>query len=189
MRFARYGMSFVLLGILGGVATAGCGDSTPQSPQGAYDVHFSGGPSCPIGSSVEAKVGDINDSVRSAVVVDSVDGTTVSCAVKGTGTFNVSGQIQKGGDNLDIEIDALPAGATKAAPAKGRVSFSSPQTVKPYNGDSAHLCNFYFLPGTKETVASGKVWLAFQCDQVVGEMNQTCSISESYAIFENCTTQ
>jgi len=36
-------------------------------------------------------------------------------------------------------------------------------------------------------VASGRVWVSFDCDQVSEGSMSTCKINPGFAIFENCT--
>jgi hypothetical protein len=188
MRFIRLGLSGLAFAAYASGSIA-CGDSVPPSPQGAYLVTFTRPAGCSI-SGHNAKVGDVTASQRNAVVVDATDGATVTCSVTGAGPFNVSGQIMKGADSLQIAIDSLPTSATKANPAKGSVSFASPNTVKAYVADGSKApCDFYFAD-PKESVASGKVWVAFSCPTVIAGgslMPDTCSLLESYILLENCT--
>ena len=80
---------------------------------------------------------------------------------------------------------AIAATATQASPAAGSVTFASPQTNLVDYTSSA--CSFYFLPGTPEAVAPGKIWVAFDCTAVSGG-GSTCEIAQSVALFEDCST-
>ncbi len=163
----------------------GCSDPVPPTPQGAYQVTFSS-PSSTCGiQGHNAKVGYIDGLERSSVVVDG-DGASVSCTVSGSGTFAVEAQITKDADNLQIAVPAITSAATPMNPVKGRVAFASPTTVSNYVADKNHECNFYFLPGSKEGVGAGKIWVAFQCPEVVAQ-DSTCRLLESYVLLENCT--
>lgn len=192
-------MTGVILALVG-VAALGCGSDVassttaggsssgvPLPPQGAFQVTFGAPAGCSIAGH-NAKVGDVNETQRNAVVVDGTDGATVSCAVTGAGPYSVAGQITMAADNsLQIEVDSLPADATKTNPAKGRVAFTSPNTAKAYIADAMHVCDFYFAAGSKESVAAGKVWVAFACPSITAEGMDTCALFESYVVLENCT--
>lgn len=58
--------------------------------------------------------------------------------------------------------------------------------MKTYVADKDHPCDFYFRD-KPEGIASGKIWVAFKCPQVIAEGQDTCALAESYALFENCT--
>lgn len=110
---------------------------------------------------------------------------TVQCSVTGTGTFSVSGTAKTVADVLAIDIPSISPSATEANPAVGTATFESAlHTADDSYGGS---CNFYFK-GDGQTVATGKIWGAFTCASVLdsGGQEDTCAISESYFVFENC---
>lgn len=185
MRFVRLGLSGLAFAVCAAGAI-GCSDPVPPPPQGAYQVTFTAPKGCSIAGH-NAKVGDVTQTQRNTVVIDGTDSSSVSCGVTGAGPFSVSGQVSKLADSLQIAVDSLPSNATKASPAKGRVSFASPNTAKAYVADGTHMCDFYFPAGSKESVAAGKVWVAFTCPTVIAEGMDTCALQESYIILENCT--
>jgi hypothetical protein len=63
------------------------------------------------------------------------------------------------------------------------VSYASSET----GGDtfSSSSCSFW-LGSDDQTVAPGKAWLSFSCDEVGSEGN-VCQIFEGYLAVENCT--
>ncbi|MDC0747678.1 hypothetical protein [Polyangium mundeleinium] len=168
-------VAFALLG--------GCSDPVPPTPQGAFNVQFSKtGATCPIASH-KSEIGTISASTKTAVVIDGVEGATVTCSVSGAGPFSVSAQLRLGSDGINLSIPAINVGATEASPATGSLAFFSDRTA----GDafSSSKCNFYFKEGTGEGIASGKIWVSFVCPEVV-ESTNTCGIAESHLILENC---
>lgn len=178
LRVACLAFPLVAFALLGG-----CSDPVPPTPQGAFNIQFTDtGVDCPIASH-RSEVGTISDSKKTAVVIDGVEGATVSCSVSGAGPFNVSAKIVLGSDGITLSIPAINAGATQMSPAAGSLSFFSDRTA----GDafSSSKCNFYFKEGTGEGVAGGKLWVSFVCPEVIESTNK-CGLSESHLILENC---
>lgn len=190
MRLARFALAVVSTSALA-VFAAACSDPVPPTPQGAWFaslVHNSG--ECDINGHTTA-VGSVTASGREGVLVSGTqsagEDVDVSCQVTGTGTFEVAGVVTLGGKGLQISIPKIDASATKDAPAAGSVSYNNADfTAGAYSSSTAKPCNFYFIPSTGEGVASGRIWVAFTCPEVVDGMS-TCSLGESFAIFENCT--
>jgi len=178
LRVACLAFPLVAFAFLGG-----CSDPVPPTPQGAFNVQFSDtGQDCDIASH-RSEAGVISASNRGAVLIDGMNGAQVTCSVSGSGPFNVSAKIVLGSDGINVSIPAINAGATLDSPAKGSFLFFSDRTA----GDafSSSSCNFYFKEGTGEGIAAGKLWVSFNCPEVLESMN-TCGISESHVIFENC---
>lgn len=188
MRVARLALAVVSTSALAVVAAA-CSDPVPPTPQGAFDVRLVSSSTCKIIGHT-TQVGSVTSSSKDNVLVagalvagDSVD---VTCQVTGTSSFAVSGVVSLAGEALQIEIPKIDSSATEDKPATGSISFSSSKTAGAYASSDASPCNFYFLPSTGEGVASGRIWAAFSCPKVDDKMS-TCSLSESFVIFENCT--
>jgi hypothetical protein len=168
------------------LGSSGCSDPVLPTPQGAWLVQFKDpGQDCSIAGHA-ANVGQVDAQTRTDVVIDGQNEATVSCTVSGSSSFSVDATASQNGKALQIVIDSISPSATIDNPAKGRVGFTSPNTVKTYIGDKDHPCDFYFK-NKSETVASGKIWVAFNCPEVIAEGQDTCQLNESYAIFENCT--
>ncbi|MDI1447021.1 hypothetical protein [Polyangium sp. 6x1] len=178
LRVACLAFPLVAFAFLGG-----CSDPVPPTPQGAFNVQFTDtGADCSIASH-RSEAGAITDTKKTTVLIDGVEGASVSCSVSGAGPFNVSAKISLGSDGINLSIPAINVGATEMSPAAGSFAFWSDRTA----GDafSSAKCNFYFKEGTGEGVAGGKLWVSFECPEVV-ESQSKCGISESHVILENC---
>jgi hypothetical protein len=136
-----------------------------------------------------AKVGDVTASEKVSVVVNGGN-VALDCVVSESspGTFHVEGTATQSGSSLAILIDGITASATAQGPAKGSLTYLSPKTIDPYLSSPGEPCDFYFLPGTPQGIAAGRIWAAFQCPSVEVE-GSICSIAESYVVFENCATK
>jgi hypothetical protein len=181
MRFALLALSATALATL-----AGCGpDEPPAIPQGAFNV--STVQTDPIACMIaghSTQVGEIDESHRKDVIASGMDGAVVNCTVSGTSPFSVNGDITQDDRHLAINIPSIKPGATLASPAVGTIQYSSVKTAgNAYGG----TCNYYFTEMTSETVASGRIWVSFQCDALVSGMS-TCPIKQGYVILENCLT-
>ena len=189
MRFARLALAVVSTSSLA-VFAAACSDPVPPTPQGAWTVQLVRDSSACNIIGHKAQVGSVTSNGRDAVLVDGAlvekDAVEVTCKVSGTSSFEVSGVASLSGQGLQIDIPKIDASATKEAPAHGSVSFSSSITAGAYSSLSETPCDFYFLPSTKEGVVSGRIWVAFSCPKVQDKMS-ICALSESFALFENCT--
>jgi hypothetical protein len=110
----------------------------------------------------------------------------VTCKVYQESTgfgVHASASIPAGTDSLQIDVDGLTTGASKASPVMGTVSYVSSKTVTAF---TSSMCSFYFVAGGSEGVAAGKVWTAFTCAEFDSGQITGCTVSESYAAFENC---
>lgn len=184
MRFALVAFSAAALATL-----AGCSDPVPQSADGAFWVATTqANPlECQI-AGFTAQVGAIDATERTTVVTDGTNGTSVQCEITGMAApFNVHGRIDDSANSanfLEITIPSISPKATKDMPAQGSLTLSAAKTAgEPYGGN----CNFYF-EGGKETVASGRAWLSFECDALTSGMS-TCPLKQGYVILENCLTE
>ncbi len=155
-------------------------------PSGAYLVHFVGGAGCNV-QSHQGTLGSVTAATHGAVVANGTDGAQVTCSVAGTGPFKVSASITQGDNALSIEVGSLPATATKKDPATGGATFASSTTTgKTFSVASTdpNACTFYFI--APESIAPGKVWLAFACTSLSNDTQDTCQAYESYVLLENC---
>jgi hypothetical protein len=167
---------------------AGCSDPVPQTPDGAWIVStIQDDPTmCHIAAHND-EVGQLNDAQKIAVETDGVNGAQISCTVapNTNGSFQVSALAIKDDKTLQITIPEITPKASKDAPALGAISYESVKTAVPYAGN----CNFYFATSPPETVAEGKIWVAFNCAAIIsGETMSTCPVSQGYALFESCLT-
>lgn len=186
MRFSRFALAVLSTSALA-VFAAACSDPVPPTPQGACTVSIvSSGADCHIMGHT-TKVGSVTAGTRDNVLVSGgIEGANVTCQVTGTSSFAVTGKVTLDGEGVTISIPKIDSSATKMAPAPGTASFGSQETGGTYSSPKETPCNFYFTQNTGEGVASGRIWVAFTCDTVIQEQS-TCSLSESFAIFENCT--
>lgn len=184
-------MRFAVLVVLSAAAFltfAGCGESVPQSADGAFWLTTTQPDplACTIAGHT-VQVGAVDATERKTVIVDGTKGTVVSCEVTGTkAPFNAHGKLDdltNSGSFLEINIPSISPDATLDNPAMGSLSYSAPKTGgNPYAG----TCKFYFEG--KGSVASGRIWVSFQCDGLTSGMS-TCPLKQGYAIFENCLTE
>ena len=182
MRLVRLAFSLVALAGL-----VSCGDPVPPTPQAAFFVNFSDtGASCPQGSH-QSELGVVSAIARSGVVVDGTNNTQVRCTVSGSGSFKIDARATQV-DSLTLNVPSISPSATQAAPATGNVAFLSAETAgNQYSAPSETPCQFWFQQGTPQSVGAGKVWLTFQCPQVIDGNGNQCRITESFALFENCS--
>lgn len=178
--------SSLVLGLVGLAGAAGCSDPVPPTPQGAFQATFvSDSAMCGIAGHNTA-VGAVSSSTKDKVIVSGTDGADVECTVSGSGTFSVQAKISQAGQGLEINIPKLTAGATKDNPATGSVNYASAKTSGTVFSSTADApCNFYFSSDS-QGVASGRVWITFDCPKVVQGTMKTCKIGPGFAIFENC---
>lgn len=173
---------------LGSLAfVTGCSEPVPPTPQGAWSVDFTQtDPTMCLIAGHNSGVGAVSADARDKVEIDGLDGASITCEVNGAGPFSASGQASQNGRNLSILIASISPTTRKDAPVKGGVSYASEKTAgEPYS--SSGDCDFWFDEGTNQSVAAGKIWVAFACPLVVNSTDK-CGISQGYAIFENCTT-
>jgi hypothetical protein len=187
-------------------AVTGCSSTPPISPDGAWSFNMDGetpasapnGDTCQLAGIMET----LGDVLGTSIITRITDGTqpatengltaSVTCSVIGTSTFDVLATASVGTPGaeatktLTIDIPAITSAATSASPATGSATFANSATSDiPYTG----TCNFYFLPGSGEGVAAGKIWAAFTCGYVADAAQESaCGVSESYVLFENCAT-
>lgn len=188
MRFARFvaaALSPFAIALL-----AACSDPVPPTPQGAWTVTFiSPGPECSI-MGHNMLMGSVTSDKKEKVYfdgeVDNEIGTaSVECSVIGTNTFRVDAKATIGGRGLQFIIDSISKAATEENPVPGRLSYASEKTATAFQSPTDSPCQFYFTDKTNEGVAAGRIWVAFKCPQITGQMS-TCEIQQGYAIFENC---
>jgi hypothetical protein len=167
-----------------------CSEPVPQSPDAAYYLNHSqhDGSACSI-FDFTIQVGSVNNTERTTVT-DGADGTKVSCQIlNAAAPFAVSGIVDdsagKTGSYFRIDIPKIDKTATKDSPATGSVTYAALKTASnPLSG----TCNFYFEAASSEAVASGKIWVAFDCPSVSGQPG-TCAVQKGVAVFENCLTE
>ncbi|MFO0762004.1 MAG: hypothetical protein U0359_36525 [Byssovorax sp.] len=178
--------SSLLLGGAGLAGAAGCSDPVPPTPQGAFQVTFvSDSAECGIAGHNTA-VGAVTSTTKDKVLVSGTEGADVECTVSGSGTFSVQAKITQNGQGLEINIPKLTASASKDNPATGSVNYASLKTSgTAFSSATDTPCKFYFT-SSSEGVASGRVWITFDCPKIVQGTMKTCKLGPGFAIFENC---
>ncbi len=185
---SKTGSATASSGAAGGSTSSGVTTSGPPADAAwALTTTQPDASACLIAANADA-FGQVTASAQTAVVANgaaSGDGgvATVTCSVQGTGPFDVQAAASNGAVGIEIGIPSLPATATAASPAAGTVSYKPSESADLYTGP----CSFYFVTGTPESAAAGKVWVAFTCPGLTDSIKMsTCPLAESYAFFENC---
>jgi hypothetical protein len=184
MRFVFAVLSVAAVGMI----ASACSESVPAAADGAYFLTTTQPDplKCMIAGHT-VQVGAIDAQVKKTVLVDGTNKTVVQCTVlNDTAPFQVHASLDdtaNTGTYFEIVIPSIGPGAKSDSPATGTVIFSDPKTAgNAFSGQ----CNF-FIEGN-EGIASGKVWVSFNCDGVSFGMS-TCPLKTGFAIFENCLTQ
>jgi hypothetical protein len=176
-----------VLGFAALAGAAGCSDPVPPTPQGAFQATFVSNSSACMIAGHNTAVGAVTSSTKDKVLVSGIDGADVECTVSGSGTFSVQAKISQGGQGLEINIPKLTAGATKDNPATGSVNYASLKTSGTvFSSTTDTPCSFYFSDN-HEGVASGRVWITFDCPKIIQGTMKTCKLGPAFAIFENCS--
>jgi len=178
-------LPFVLAAFLVGAPLVAGACSTPAPiPAGAWVLTFNhSGPTCQLMTHND-NVGMIDASSAGTLVTDGVSGASVTCTVKGSGTFSVDGEVLANGSNLRVVIPSITSMATPMAPVMGTVSYISPMTQNIFTSPQGN-CNFYFSD-PKETVSAGTIFVSFDCPEVDNGM-QMCSITGGHIKVTSCT--
>jgi hypothetical protein len=176
-----------VLGFAGLAGLAGCSDPVPPTPQGAFQATFISDSSACMIAGHNTAVGAVTSNTKDKVLVSGTEGADIECTVSGSGTFSVQAKISQNGQGLEINIPKLTAAASKDSPATGSVNYASSKTSGTVFSSTADTpCNFYFSSDS-EGVASGRVWITFDCPKVIQGTMKTCKIGPGFAIFENCS--
>lgn len=156
-----------------------CSDAVPPAAEGAYTAKFVQKPgSCSIGTH-NAAVGaaDANNYglIKDGTAVpDPISGQVapadVTCIVIDEGgRFYAEGVIRHddGAHTLKFAVADLTPDATEDNPALGKVAFRSKTTLDEFGSPAEEPCKFWFVPGSRQQVAAGRMWVTFQCDSIV----------------------
>jgi hypothetical protein len=171
----------------------GCSDASPLTARGAVyaDViapsvteHAS---KCLFGPHAALIGGDAanrypNQFRVGARVVDGEGGASVSCSVKGSTTFSISGTMTQGAVNITVNgTTPATAGETGEAKIYIRSSQTVGQSLAPATGE-VETCTL-----TPVEVAPGRAWSKFDCSllKASGQLNTYCGAT-GFFVFENC---
>ncbi|AKT38444.1 hypothetical protein [Chondromyces crocatus] len=168
----------------------GCSDPPPPTPRGGFDVQWLDSPpaECQLNTH-RAQVGSPTATDPGEKISDGQNGASVECTVSGSGTYLVKGRIQQDLNILAVTVSSLSSSASRAAPAKGSVTFRSKELqAGSVNSDADEPCDFWF-PDERpddQRVSGGKAWLVFSCPKMNHLQGSVCALGESYVLFENC---
>lgn len=185
---------FVSAGVLAALATTftGCSEPAPLVPKGAWSLVFvDTGPGCQIAGH-NVSIGEITADKRQTLVKDqNVEGnvtTTVVCSVvdNGGSFYFDAAESNSAGNVLTLIVPEISTSATKDSPAKGTVSYMSPNTATTFSSTD---CNFYFIDGTGQGAKAGSIWLTFECPSISAASDNVCQIQIAYAAFEQCVSE
>jgi hypothetical protein len=113
-------------------------------------------------------------------ILDGEDKSKISCAVKGSGTFSVSGSIQYGSTSFTILGGSVTAGAS----GTGQVSVYTAETGS-LSSASGTPCTFDVTGGSLQ-IKPGSMWAEFNCPTLETTPAVACAAS-GVVILENCT--
>lgn len=171
---------------------AACSEPAPLIPKGAWSLVFiDTGSGCQIAGH-NVGIGEVTADKRQTLVEDgNVDGTvntSVICSVidNGGSFYFDAAESNSAGNVLTLIVNELPSDASKDKPAKGTVSYMSPNTAATF---SSQQCDFYFIDGTGQGVQPGNVWLTFECPTISAAQDNVCQIQIAYAAFEQCDSK
>ncbi len=161
----------------------GHGGSAPR-PTGAVamEVYATMEQACPPGN-VHINIGNVQ-SAPPQTVVDGEDGASVACAVVPSGDkLQASGSIERA--ELSFSFSGVETDGTSAL---GTVSFADPATGVRYESPASSRCVFQFAPGTDQGVSAGRIYVQFDCSDLVSEQDPTesCSSRYGYVLLESC---
>src|SRR4051812_41014999 len=155
MRVSRLASAVVSIVALAATASA-CGGGDPPPPQGAYFARLSSSGSNCNNTGVAGHLGTVTTTKKTTLVTNlGAEQASVSCSVvqgAGANTFDVSASLTLNSDFLGISIPKIDASATRETPAVGSVGFSSSGTSNISYQSSKTGCNFFFIPGSGESV-------------------------------------
>lgn len=172
----------------GGSSTTATTSTGPvgTEPRGGVNMEVYATPeqTCPPGN-IHVDMGNLK-AFPPVVVVDGFEGAHVACNVapaQGT-AFAATGTITVGATTFsfgDLTTDGTSA--------TGSVSFIDAASGEPYSSTGGKQpCVFQFAPGTDQGVEAGRVFVGFDCSDLVNtaDANQRCSSRYGYVLVENC---
>jgi hypothetical protein len=165
-------------------SSSGETDPGPPGPTGAVnmEVYATETQDCPPGN-VHIDIGAVN-AAPPVVHEDGEDGAAVACSVVAEGSkFNASGSLKRG--MIAFGFSDL---VTNGSSAIGSVEFTDPATGVRYAATDGMPCVFQFAPGTAQGVEAGKIFVQFDCSNLVSDADATkaCSSRYGYVTLEHC---
>ncbi len=175
----------LLVGLGISLGAIGCSEPVAPIPAGGWAITFTRTSITCMINAHNNGVGQVTQDGKPVLVSDGIDNSNISCAVNPNGgAFDVQAQALQNGKSLAIAVKGLAKTSTVANPAKGSIAYVSTETGDPFSSPKDTPCDFYFVDATKESVAAGNVWVAFDCSKVA-DQNNVCAMS-GYVKFQNC---
>lgn len=173
---------------MGGAAllSAGCEDTPPPNPAGAFYIDFRDtGAECGLASH-EAEMGVVGSSGDPELVANLDGGAEVSCTVEAaSGGFRVSAELDDA-PNLRVNVPVISSENTADNPADGSATYASTDTGGDvYASPTDTPCKFWIDAEDGQFVRAGEAWLSFECDAIDNE-GFSCALSTSYLAVRNC---
>lgn len=153
-------------------------------PAGAVnmEVYATAVQTCPPGN-IHIDIGN-NSASPPLVYEDGQDGAAVTCAVLSDGSkFHAEGNISKGAFSFSFR-DVVTDGAS----AVGHVEFTDPASGAVYASTDLSPCVFQFAPSSEQGISAGKIFVQFDCSNLVSSMKSSdaCSSRYGYVRLEYC---
>jgi len=171
-----------------------CSDPVPPPAQGAFRVRLTSlgvsGKSCPSGAAqafavpevpASAPAEELSENVYAHKIIDGESSSSVSCNVKGDGTFTFDAHISFGAKSLDIMSGTL--GADKKGTA--RISVSNSQILSTSLSSPSPANCVITATGASLQAQPGSMWATFSCPSVDHAPSDSCG-ADGVFVLENC---
>jgi hypothetical protein len=173
------------LAALAAFSTLSCGDAVSPPAEGAVAISLSNSSSSTTGAcsshTLTWKGGDVSPSTSAQgdLYVDGHNGASVSCKVKGTGTYEISGDIKYGDASFRI------SGTVDSASKTGTATVSLWDNTL-YESISDSTCTIQLSNGSY-TVESGAIWAGVKCPKLATASNPNILCAGNATIvFKSC---
>jgi len=159
-------------------------EPAPPGPTGAanMEIYATETQDCPPGN-VHIDVGTVN-AQPPVTFEDGEDGAKVACSVVPEGgKFRASGSLAHGAYAFSLR-DLVTDGSS----AIGAIDFTDPGSGERYATVDGKPCVFQFAPGSGQGISAGKLFVQFDCSNVVSEADpaKACSLRYGYVTLEHC---
>jgi hypothetical protein len=175
-----------------------CSDPVPPPAQGAFKASVKpaspqpAGKSCPTSAYTydvpnvletdPAK--QLDEDNYTHKTIDGENGSSVSCSIKGSSTFNFSGKISRADRGLSISDGTI--GADKKGTARITVIKSGnpgfPTMISPMANCTIDAAK---ADGNKYQIKAGSMWARFVCPSVESPPSDSCA-ADGFFVLENC---
>jgi hypothetical protein len=165
-------------------SSSGETDPGDPGPTGAVnmEVYATETQDCPPGN-VHIDIGTVN-AAPPVVLEDGEDGAAIACSVVPDGNkLRASGSLKRG--MVAFSFSDL---VTDGSSAIGSVAFTDPASGVRYASVDGKPCVFQFAPGTAQGIQAGKVFVQFDCSNLVSDADasKACSSRYGYVTLSHC---